>query len=94
VTTIASIKTAVARHYGVPRSALADRYGKRLEVHPRCVGMFLARTLTNRSLQQIGNQFGHRHHTTVLAAVRSVAALRAARPVVASEIDLIADDVA
>lgn len=93
MTTIASIKAAVARHYGIQPSDLSGRYGKRLDLHTRQVAIFLARALTERSLRQIGNQFGHRHHTTVLQAVRDVALQRVTRPIIAVTIDLIADDV-
>ena len=41
---------------------------------PRQVGMYLARRLTDLSLQQIGALFGGRDHSTVLHAVRKVEA--------------------
>ena len=37
--------------------------------------MFLAKTLTMRSLPEIGRRFGGRDHTTVLHAVRKIEAL-------------------
>ena len=39
---------------------------------PRQVGMYLARQLTELSLQQIGAYFGGRDHSTVLHACRKV----------------------
>jgi chromosomal replication initiator protein len=39
---------------------------------PRQVGMYLARQLTELSLQQIGAFFGGRDHSTVLHACRKV----------------------
>ncbi|MFV2092005.1 MAG: helix-turn-helix domain-containing protein, partial [Hyphomicrobiales bacterium] len=41
-------------------------------VYPRQVGMYLAKTLTSRSLPEIGRKFGGRDHTTVLHAVRKI----------------------
>jgi chromosomal replication initiator protein len=37
--------------------------------------MYLAKTLTLRSLPEIGRRFGGRDHTTVLHAVRKIEAL-------------------
>ena len=41
---------------------------------PRQIGMYLARQHTESSLEEIGRFFGNRDHTTVLYAVRRVAA--------------------
>lgn len=41
-------------------------------LHPRQVGMYLARQLTELSLDQIGTYFGGRDHSTVLHACRKV----------------------
>jgi chromosomal replication initiator protein len=46
--------------------------------------MYLAKTLTLRSLPEIGRRFGGRDHTTVLHAVRKIEAL-VARDVSLSE---------
>jgi hypothetical protein len=47
-------------------------------VRPRHVAMHLAKTITMRSLPEIGRRFGGRDHTTVLHAVNKIAALREA----------------
>ena len=39
---------------------------------PRQIGMYLARQLTELSLEQIGDYFGGRDHSTVLHACRKV----------------------
>ena len=39
---------------------------------PRQVAMYLAKTLTLRSLPEIGRRFGDRDHTTVLHAIRKI----------------------
>jgi chromosomal replication initiator protein len=41
-------------------------------VRPRQIAMYLAKTLTLRSLPEIGRRFGGRDHTTVLHAVRKI----------------------
>lgn len=38
--------------------------------------MYLARQLTGASLQEIGRQFGGRHHTTVLHSIKKIEEMR------------------
>ncbi|HEY6578469.1 MAG TPA: helix-turn-helix domain-containing protein, partial [Rhizomicrobium sp.] len=54
---------------------------------PRQVAMFLARTITQRSLPEIGRRFGGRDHTTVLHACRRIQALCGEDPTLQEEID-------
>lgn len=49
-------------------------------LRPRQIAMYLAKTLTLRSLPEIGKRFGGRDHTTVLHAVRKITALRELEP--------------
>jgi chromosomal replication initiator protein len=51
--------------------------------------MYLAKTLTLRSLPEIGRRFGGRDHTTVLHAVRKIENLVGNDNVLAEEIDLL-----
>ena len=39
---------------------------------PRQISMYLIRTLTNLSLQDIGKEFSGRNHATVLTSIRNV----------------------
>jgi chromosomal replication initiator protein len=58
---------------------VADMYSKKRPAsiaHPRQVAMYLAKEMTKKSLPEIGELFGGRDHTTVLHAVRKVAADR------------------
>ncbi len=58
---------------------LADLQGKRRHrsiALPRQISMYLARQLTNLSLEEIGGYFGGRDHTTVLHAVQTVTDLQ------------------
>ena len=65
----------VARQYNVSRSDLLSSRRTANVVRPRQVAMYLAKTLTLRSLPEIGRRFGGRDHTTVLHAVRKIEAL-------------------
>lgn len=51
--------------------------------------MYLAKTLTLRSLPEIGRRFGGRDHTTVLHAVRKIEALVGSDTALAEEVDIL-----
>src|SRR5689334_9299949 len=72
---IEDIQRVVARQYNVSRSDLLSSRRAANVVRPRQVAMYLAKTLTLRSLPEIGRRFGGRDHTTVLHAVRKIEAL-------------------
>jgi chromosomal replication initiator protein len=69
---IEDIQKIVARHYNVSRTELLSNRRTRTIVKPRQVAMYLAKTLTPRSLPEIGRRFGGRDHTTVLHAIRKI----------------------
>ena len=62
---------------------IADMYSKKRPANiarPRQIAMYLAKELTQKSLPEIGELFGGRDHTTVLHAVRKIAADRSKSP--------------
>jgi hypothetical protein len=63
---IVTIQGAVAARFGVTRSDFLGPSRKQDVVVPRHVAMFLLRELAGMSLQQIGQRFGGKDHTTVL----------------------------
>jgi chromosomal replication initiator protein len=70
--TIEAIQKRVAEHFDL---RLADMSSKRRPEHiafPRQIAMYLARSLTGSSLNNIGEAFGGRDHGTVLHACRQV----------------------
>lgn len=72
---IRTIQRVVARHYGLTLvDLISDRRTARL-VRPRQIAMYLAKTLTLRSLPEIGRRFGGRDHTTILHGVLKIEAL-------------------
>jgi len=71
---IQDILDAVARHFGVSRDDLVGERRTRSIAYPRQIGMYLARKLTPLSLQEIGEHFGRRDHSTVLHAERVIGA--------------------
>ena len=84
---IEEIQRIVARHYNVSRGDLLSSRRTANVVRPRQVAMYLAKTLTLRSLPEIGRRFGGRDHTTVLHAVRKIEHLVGNDTSLADEID-------
>ena len=56
-------------------------------MRPRQIAMYLAKTLTLRSLPEIGRRFGGRDHTTVLHAVRKIEGLSESDQLLSQELD-------
>jgi len=86
---IEDIQRAVSRHYNVSRTELLSNRRKRAIVRPRQIAMYLAKTLTLRSLPEIGRRFGGRDHTTVLHAVKKIEGLSDTDEKLAREIELL-----
>jgi chromosomal replication initiator protein len=84
---IEEIQRIVARHYNVSRSDLLSSRRTANVVRPRQIAMYLAKTLTLRSLPEIGRRFGGRDHTTVLHAVRKIESLIGIDNALAAEIE-------
>jgi chromosomal replication initiator protein len=70
--TVPQIIDAVVRRYGVKVSDLQGKKRQQSISLPRQVSMYLARRMTNLSLEEIGGYFGGRDHTTVLHAERKI----------------------
>ena len=86
---IEDIQRIVARQYNVSRADLLSSRRTANVVRPRQVAMYLAKTLTLRSLPEIGRRFGGRDHTTVLHAVRKIEGLVGRDVTLAEEVDLL-----
>jgi len=86
---IEDIQRVVARQYNVSRSDLLSSRRTANVVRPRQVAMYLAKTLTLRSLPEIGRRFGGRDHTTVLHAVRKIEALVGSDAALAEEVEIL-----
>ena len=86
---IEDILRIVSRHFKVPRNDLLSSRRSRDVVRPRQIAMYLAKSLTSRSLPEIGRRFGGRDHTTVLHSVRKVEQLMKDDGDLAQEIELL-----
>jgi chromosomal replication initiator protein len=73
---VENIQKTVADFYKIK---IGDMYSKKRPTsiaRPRQIAMYLAKEMTQKSLPEIGDLFGGRDHTTVLYAVRKIAAER------------------
>lgn len=84
---VEDILRVVAKHYNVTRADILSQRRTANVVKPRQVAMYLAKSLTLRSLPEIGRRFGGRDHTTVLHAVRKIDGLIASDRALAEEIE-------
>lgn len=73
--TLSHILDVVSGFYKLPRSDLISCRRTRRIARPRQIAMALARELTTNSTSRIGQRFGGRDHSTVIHAIRKIAAL-------------------
>lgn len=69
---IENIQKTVADFYNIK---IADMHSKKKTAqvaYPRQIAMYLAKELTQKSLMDIGNEFGGRDHATVLYAIKKI----------------------
>ncbi|MFN0265330.1 chromosomal replication initiator protein DnaA [Tepidamorphus sp. 3E244] len=69
------IQKIVSQVYKISRQDLVSERRTQAVVRPRQIAMYLCKTMTPRSLPDIGKRFGNRDHTTVLHAIRKIEGL-------------------
>jgi chromosomal replication initiator protein len=69
---LAHIQATVAAYYGISERHMVSAQRGWSVSHPRQIAMYLASTLTPKSLPDIGRRFGNRDHTTVIHAIKAV----------------------
>ncbi|MFC1521379.1 chromosomal replication initiator protein DnaA [Elusimicrobiota bacterium] len=72
---ISQIQEIVAKHYHLDLEDLKGKSRSASKVLPRQIAMFLAKTLTGRSLVDVGHAFGGKDHATVIHAVNKITSL-------------------
>jgi chromosomal replication initiator protein len=87
--TIDEIIRKVADHYNLRISDLLSARRARAVARPRQVAMYLSKTLTTRSLPDIGRRIGGRDHTTVIHAIRKIEELRVTDAQIAEDVELL-----
>jgi chromosomal replication initiator protein len=87
--TIEEIQRKVSEHYNIRLSDMIGPKRVRTIARPRQVAMYLAKTMTTRSLPDIGRRFGGRDHTTIMHGVRKVEELKSTDSQLAEDLDLL-----
>ncbi len=87
--TIEEIIRKVAEHYNLRMTDLISARRARVVARPRQIAMFLSKSLTSRSLPEIGRKFGGRDHTTVIHAVKKIEELKLIDVQVADEVEIL-----
>ncbi|MDR1728332.1 MAG: chromosomal replication initiator protein DnaA [Acidobacteriota bacterium] len=88
-----SIMRAVANHFSMKPAQLKAKSNAKPIVVPRQIAMILCRDLIHISLPQIGKEFGGKHHTTVLHAIRKMEQARKDDPALDATITAISNSV-
>ena len=89
--TLDKITALICTQYQVKVSDLRSKRRGRSVSEPRQLVMYLARRATNLSLDEIGDHFGGRDHSTVLYAVRKVQSRVENDPQFAARVDRFLD---
>jgi chromosomal replication initiator protein len=69
---VEQIQKAVAARFGISVDELTSACRKKTMARPRHVAMYLARKFSQLSFPEIGDKFGGRDHTSVMAGIRTV----------------------
>lgn len=69
---VEDIQRVCGQYFKISKSALLGLDRHKEVAYPRHVAMYLARTLTRRSLPEIGRRFGGRDHTTVMHGIKRI----------------------
>ena len=87
--TVDKIQKACAKEFNITLDEILSKRRARIVARPRQVAMYLAKTLTTRSLPDIGRRFGGRDHTTVIHAVKRIEALRKIDPALNTSVEAV-----
>ena len=61
-----------ANHFSVPVESLTSRRRDRKTARARAIAMFITREVCDSTLSEVGAIYGHRDHSTVMAAIKRV----------------------
>ena len=89
--TVDKIQRACAKEFNITIDEILSKRRSRAIARPRQVAMYLAKSLTTRSLPDIGRRFGGRDHTTVIHAVKRIEALRKQDPALNASIETVVE---
>ncbi len=87
--TVEEIQRKVAAHFNLRMTDLLSPRRARAVARPRQMAMHLAKTLTNKSLPEIGRRFGGRDHTTVMHACKTIEKLKDTDSQIAEDLEIL-----
>ncbi|HVO76569.1 MAG TPA: helix-turn-helix domain-containing protein, partial [Candidatus Bathyarchaeia archaeon] len=90
--TVQAIQKAVAQHFDIPLDSLRAKTRIARVVVARQVSIYLARTMTDSSLVEIGRKTGGRDHSTVLYAFNKVSSVIERDPALNRKIQAIREE--
>ncbi len=90
--TVDKIQRATCKEFGLRMEELLSKRRTRAIARPRQVAMYLCKSLTKRSLPDIGRRFGGRDHTTVIHAVKRIDILRKKDPALNASLQNLEDE--
>ena len=86
---VEDIQRVVCTHFRLSNAELLSKDRHKSVAFARQVAMYLCRQRLKSSFPELGRAFGNRDHTTVISAVRRVAALRQTDPRVNAHLEAI-----
>lgn len=87
--TIDDVQKKVAELYNIKISDMSSSRRVRSIARPRQIAMYLSKTLTTKSLNDIGKKFGKKDHTTVMHACKQIEKLKSEDLELREEINLL-----
>jgi chromosomal replication initiator protein len=87
--TVDEIQKAVASYFDLSVEDILSKRRTKTVVRPRHIAMYLAKSMTTRSLPDIGRRFGGRDHSTVIHAVTKISELLPSDSVLSEDVEAI-----
>jgi chromosomal replication initiator protein len=87
--TVEDIHKKVANRYNIKVSDMSSSSRLRSIARPRQIAMYLSKTLTPKSLADIGLKFGKKDHTTVMHAIKKIETIMTSDPDFREEVNLL-----
>ena len=78
--TIDLIQTVVCKFFKISKNEMLSSRRSRYLVRPRQTAIYLAKTLTSKSLPEIGREFSNRDHTTIIHSVKTIEKIKEKDP--------------
>lgn len=85
--TVDDIQKMTASYFDIAVDDILSKRRTKTVVRPRHIAMYLAKTMTTRSLPDIGRRFGGRDHSTVIHAVNKVSCALSSDAALAEDVD-------